>query len=105
MIDLATRYPVAVPLKRVDVETTCSELVDIFASYGVPEEIVLDNGGKFKAQLMEEVLGTMGIQQIRTSPYHPEANGAIECMHGTLEGQHVGQVVALCTLCHEVHSA
>ena len=27
----------------------------------------------------------MGIQQIRTSPYHPEVNGAIERMHGTLK--------------------
>ena len=85
VIDLATRYPVAVPMRRVDVQTTCTELVEIFASYGVPEEIVHDNGGNFTAQLMEEVLGTMGIQQIRTSPYHPEANGAIERMHGTLK--------------------
>ena len=85
VIDLATRYPVAVPMRRVDVQTTCTELVEIFASYGVPEEIVHNNGGNFTAQLMEEVLGTMGIQQIRTSPYHPEANGAIERMHGTLK--------------------
>ena len=85
VIDLATRYPVAVPMRRVDVQTTCTELVEIFASYDVPEEIVHDNGGNFTAQLMEEVLGTMGIQQIRTSPYHPEANGAIERMHGTLK--------------------
>ena len=85
VIDLATRYPVAVPMRRVDVQTTCTELVDIFASYGVPEEIVHDNGGNFTAQLMEEVLGTMGIQQIKTSPYHPEANGVIERMHGTLK--------------------
>ena len=34
---------------------------------------------------MKEVLGVMGIQQIRTSPYHPEANCAIERMHGTLK--------------------
>ena len=56
---------VAVPLKRVDAETTCT--VNIFACYGVPEEIVHDNGGNFTAQLMKEVLGVMGIQQIRTS--------------------------------------
>ena len=74
VVDLPTRYPVAVPLKRVDAETTCTELVNIFACNGVPEEIVHDNGGNFTAQLMKEVLGVMGIQQIRTSPYHPEAN-------------------------------
>ena len=34
---------------------------------------------------MKEVLEVMGIQQIRTSPYHPEANGVIERMHGTLK--------------------
>ena len=26
VVDLATKYPVAVPLKRVDAETTCTEL-------------------------------------------------------------------------------
>ena len=54
VVDLATRYPVAVPLRRVDVESTCTELMDIFSSYGVPEEIVHDNGGNFTAQLMKE---------------------------------------------------
>ena len=27
----------------------------------------------------------MGIQQVRTSPYHPESNGVVERMHGTLK--------------------
>ena len=58
-------------------------LGNIFACYGVPKENVHNNGKNFTAQLMKEVLGMMGIQQIRTSPCHTEANGAIERMHGT----------------------
>lgn len=27
----------------------------------------------------------MGIEQVRTSPYHPESNGVVERMHGTLK--------------------
>ena len=73
VIDMATRYPVAIPLKRVDVQTTCDALLEIFASYGTPEEVVHDNGN-FTAELMKKVLETMGIHQIVTSPYHPEAN-------------------------------
>jgi hypothetical protein len=45
----------------------CTELIDIIACHGVPEEIVHDNSGNFTAQLMHEVLKVMGTQQIRTT--------------------------------------
>ena len=85
VIDMATRYPIAMPLKRVDVQTTCDKLLEVFASYGAPEEVVHDNGGNFTAQLMKKVMETLGIHQIVTSPYHPEANGMVERLNGTLK--------------------
>ena len=84
-IDLATRYPVATPLRRVDATTTANALVEIFSTFGVPVEIQHDNGGNFTSQLLQEVLTTLGIHSISTSPYHPQSNGAVERMHGTLK--------------------
>ena len=40
VIDTATRYPVTIPLKRVDAHTTCDVLLSIFADFGTPEEVV-----------------------------------------------------------------
>jgi hypothetical protein len=46
VVDLATRYLLAVPLRH---KTTCTEPIDIFACHGVPEEIIHNNGGNFTA--------------------------------------------------------
>ena len=47
LVDFATRYPEAVPLKNIDTETVAEALVDIFSRLGVPEEILSDLGTQF----------------------------------------------------------
>lgn len=42
--DYATRYPEAVLLQNVDVETVAEELVKIFARVGIPQELLTDQG-------------------------------------------------------------
>ena len=42
LVDFATRYPGAVPLKTIDTETVAEALVVIFSRLGVPEEILSD---------------------------------------------------------------
>ena len=39
-----TRYPVAVPLKKIDAETVADALVDIYSRLGIPEEVLSDQG-------------------------------------------------------------
>ena len=34
--------------------------------------------------LMKTLCERLRVKQIRTTPYHPQSNGAVECMHGTL---------------------
>ena len=46
LVDFATCYPEAVPLKNIDTETVAEALVDIFNRLGVPEEILSDLGKK-----------------------------------------------------------
>ena len=42
LVDFATRYPEAVPLKAIDTETVAEALAVIFSRLGVPEEILSD---------------------------------------------------------------
>ena len=75
IVDLATRFPEAVPLKKVDAASTAEALLTVFSSYGVPQQL---DGGNVTAKFTELVMKALGISQIRTAPYHPEANGLIE---------------------------
>ena len=83
LVDFATRYPEAVPLKNID--TVAEVLVDIFSRLGVPEEILSDLGTQFVSECMKEVTRLLSIKQLTTTPYHPMCNGLTEKFNGTMK--------------------
>ncbi|XP_076435072.1 uncharacterized protein LOC143274949 [Babylonia areolata] len=85
LMDYATRYPEAVPLKRIDTETVAETLVDLFSRLGVPDEILSDLGTQFVSNCMKEVARLLSIRQLTTTPYHPMCNGLVEKYNGTLK--------------------
>ena len=84
-MDFATRYMEAIPLKRVDAHTTCSALMEVFARYGIPEELLSDNGSNFIANVTETLMKMLKIYHIKSSPFHPETNGMLERSHQVLK--------------------
>ena len=85
LVDFATRYPEAVPLKNIDTETVAEALVDIFSRFGVPEEILSDLGTQFVSECMKEMTRLLSIKQLTTTPYHPMCNGLTEKFNGTMK--------------------
>ena len=57
---------------------TITLLRQIFAQYGLPSQIVSDNGPQFTSDDFKQFMRSNGIKHILTSPYHPSSNGAIE---------------------------
>ena len=47
LVDYATRYPEAVPLKNIDTEKVAEALLDIYSRVGVTEEVLSDFGSQF----------------------------------------------------------
>jgi transposase InsO family protein len=84
-MDFATRYLEAVPLKRTDSANVAAALCHVFVRLGLPQEVLSDQGSNFTSKLMEKVAELLQITQMKTSPYHPQTNGMIERMHGTLK--------------------
>ena len=85
MIDYATRYLEAVALPGIETERLAEALVEMFSRVGIPDEILMDCGSQFTAEVMKEVSRLLSLQQITTTPYHLICNGLIERFHTTLK--------------------
>ena len=83
-ICLASRYPEAIPLKHATAKECAEALMEIFSRNGVPMTMLSDQGTQFMGVLMKCLCERLGVRQIRTTPYHPQSNGSVERMHGTL---------------------
>ena len=86
MMDMFSKYPEAIPLKKVDNEAVLEGMLEIFSRHGIPGTILTDQGSVFMSRLTKAVCQTLGIEQIRTSPYHPQSDGALERWHACLKG-------------------
>ncbi|XP_040075237.1 uncharacterized protein LOC120847507 [Ixodes scapularis] len=85
VVDFATRYPDAIPLKSIDTAEVAEGLLQIFARVGLPREIVSDRGSCFTSALMKEVSRLLSLRHLTTTPYHPMCNGLFERFNGTIK--------------------
>ena len=85
VIDYATRYPEATPLKGCTSEEVAEGLLSIFSRVGLPQEILTDHGRQFTAEYMKELMKLLEINHLITTPYHPMCNGLVENINGVLK--------------------
>ena len=78
LIDSHSKWPEIYPMSTTSVSKTLDVLRQIFSSYGLPEQIVSDNGSQFTSEEFAEFTTKNGIKHIKTAPYHPSSNGAVE---------------------------
>jgi len=64
-----------VPPHSIDAGTVAEQLIQLFATVGIPREILSDQETNFLSQLQKELYNLLQIQQICTSPYHPQTDG------------------------------
>ncbi len=57
---------------------TIQALCHMFASHGLPEQLVTDNGPQFISDEFDLFMKSNGIRHIRSTPYHPSTNGEAE---------------------------
>ena len=79
IVDAHSKWPEVIgPMKTTTVEATANAMRNSFARYGLPKQIICDNGPPFQSAEYEEFLRQNGIQRILVSPYHPSSNGLDE---------------------------
>ena len=50
----------------------------MFASYGLPIQVVSDNSPQFASADFANFMHRNGVKHVRCAPYHPSSNGAAE---------------------------
>ncbi|KAG6934087.1 hypothetical protein G0U57_017886, partial [Chelydra serpentina] len=93
ILDYATQYPEAIPLRNPTSTAIAKELLQVFARVGIPKEILTDQGTPFMLKLMKDLCTLLRIHAIRTSVYHPQTDGLVERFNRTLKGM-IRKVVA-----------
>ncbi len=78
VIDSHSKWLEVFNLNSTTAEKTCEILRTLFASYGLPEEIVTDNGPQFISSAFKSFLKRNGVRHTLVPPYHPASNGAAE---------------------------
>jgi len=79
LTDHFTRWTDALAISDASAPTVARVLDQhVFCYFGLPEQIHSDQGAQFQSQLMSDLCCLWGVNQSRTTPYHPEENGVVE---------------------------
>lgn len=75
-----------------------------FATHGIPEQVVTDNGPQFVAEEFEIFVKRNGIKHVKSAPYHPASNGLAERFIKSLKQSLKASENDGRSLCQRLHS-
>jgi len=79
LMDHFTRWADALAIPDTTAPTVAQVLDQhVFCYLELPEQIHTDQGAQFQSQLMGDLCQVWGVNQSRTTPYHPQRNGVVE---------------------------
>ena len=85
-VDRFTRWPEAIPIVDIRAETVADAFFSGWiARYGTPATITTDRGAQFESKLWDNLCNQFGIIRNRTTSYHPQSNGMVQCFHRQLK--------------------
>ena len=76
--DAHSKWLEIVEMTSTTASRTVEELRKLFSSYGLPEQLVTDNGPQFVSDEFARFIRLNDIKHIKSVPYHPSTNGVAE---------------------------
>ena len=77
--DELSKYTMDVPIQQKDAMTVERAYVEqLILKFGIPQLLLTDQGSKFLSDLIGNVFKLLRIKRIKTSPYNPQTDGALE---------------------------
>ena len=78
LIDAHSKWMEVYPTSSSSSQVTIEKMQQCFSFFGLPEQLVTDNGSAFVSDEFQQFSRNNGIQHIRTSPHHLSSNGQAE---------------------------
>jgi transposase InsO family protein len=78
IIDEYSRYPVVESLTSLTAKSVIPLLVKTFSIFGIPKELISDNGPPFNSQEFRKFADNMGFKHRKLTPLWPRANAESE---------------------------
>ena len=92
-VDAFSKWPEVVIMDTTTASKTIDALRDMFARWGLPHQLVTDNGPQFTSIEFENFIKSNGVVHIRSAPYHPATNGLAErFVQSFKQALHVGEM-------------
>ena len=84
-IERSTGWPIVRAVPDATSQTVMKFIhEEIFTTYGIPNEILSDNGTNLVSEAVETFFNPTKLRHRRTTPYHPQTNGKLERFNGTI---------------------
>ncbi|CAG9106017.1 unnamed protein product [Plutella xylostella] len=78
LVDACSKWIEIVKMGSTSAKNVISKLREIFSRFGLPKQLVSDNGPPFSSTEFIKFLTDNGIESTFSAPYHPASNGAAE---------------------------
>eukprot|EP00731_Ephydatia_muelleri_P003131 Em0001g3131a len=82
--DYFTKWVEAIPLPDQTANRITTEIIRLFAVYGIPDILHSDQGTNFESTIFQQTLEAFGINKRRTTAYHPQCDGMVERVNRSL---------------------
>ncbi|XP_062501405.1 uncharacterized protein K02A2.6-like [Corticium candelabrum] len=78
MVDAHSKWVEIIEMKSTTMTATIEVPRGLFASYGLPTQLVSDNGPQFVSEEFSQFVKINGIKHIKSATYHPAGNGQVD---------------------------
>lgn len=78
VVDAFSRWVELFPVAAATADVVASALFHICCRYGLPEQILSDNGSQFTSQVVKALMDRLDIDHVFSAPHHHAGNGQVE---------------------------
>ena len=78
VVDVHSKWLEVKRVSSVSSAVTITQLKALFATFGLPEQLVSDNGPAFTSSEFASFMNHNGIRHMTSAPFHPSSNGLAE---------------------------